>query len=212
MPAIQAARGLAPIAEKCRPIVVLRKTISRMIASAATTQTEKLMPRKRASPQAAIPGGTRASCGSATRYHKVAPVVIAPTASVTIRALSSNTAIKMPLINPISVANNSAPHTAANRASSWPPEKPSTIVLDSVITAGIDRSMPRAMSTSVSPIAVMARNAASGMIARNVDGSRLRGATMAQKTTSPSIAIQIAANRIRTRHPAYRRRGSRPGR
>ena len=74
-------------------------------------------------------------------------------------------------------------------------------MLDRVITAGIDRSMPRAMSTSVSPMAVMARNAASGMMARNVDGSRLRGAMMAQKTMSPTIAIQIAAKRIRNRQP-----------
>jgi hypothetical protein len=73
------------------------------------------------------------------------------------------------------------------------------MVLDSVITAGIDRSMPRAMSTSVSPIAVMARKAASGMIARKVEGSKLRGARMAQKTMSPTSAIQIAAKRIRTR-------------
>src|SRR5262249_10937659 len=43
------------------------------------------------------------------------------------------------------------------------------------------------------------RKAASGMIARNVDGKRLRGATMAQKTISPSIAIQIAAKRVLNR-------------
>ena len=158
------------------------------------------MPRKRASPQSAMPGGTRASCGSVPRYQSVAPVVMAPTASVTIRALSSNTATRMPLMRPISVANKSAPQTATRIASSWPPEDPRTIVLESVTTAGIDKSMPRAISTSVSPIAAMARKAASGMIARNVDGKRLRGATMAQKTINPSIAIQIAAKRVRNRN------------
>ena len=56
-------------------------------------------------------------------------------------------------------------------------------MLDSVTTAGIERSMPRAISTSVSPMAAMARKAASGMIARNVDGSRLRGTTIAQTTS-----------------------------
>ena len=61
MPAIQADRGFAPTAEKCRPIVVLRRMTLRMTARAATTQTETLIPRKRASPQAAIPGGTRDS-------------------------------------------------------------------------------------------------------------------------------------------------------
>ena len=58
MPAIQADRGLAPTAEKCRPTVVLRRMTLRTMANAATTQTAKLIPRKRASPQAAIPGGT----------------------------------------------------------------------------------------------------------------------------------------------------------
>jgi hypothetical protein len=36
-------------------------------------------------------------------------------------------------------------------------------------------------------------------MARNVDGNRLRGATMAQNTISPSIAIQIAAKRVLNR-------------
>ena len=45
-------------------------------------------------------------------------------------------------------------------------------MLDSVMTAGIDKSMPRAISTSASPMAAMVRNAASGMIARNVRGQQ----------------------------------------
>ena len=53
-----------------------------MTAKAATTQTAILIPKKRASPQAAIPGGTRDSCGSASRYQSVAPVVINYTGTV----------------------------------------------------------------------------------------------------------------------------------
>ena len=89
-----------------------------MTARAATTQTETLIPRKRASPQAAMPGGTRDSCGSESRYQSVAPVVIAPTASVTISALSSNTATRRPLMRPTSVAKNSAASVAQSMASS----------------------------------------------------------------------------------------------
>ena len=74
-------------------------------------------------------------------------------------------------------------------------------MLESVTTAGIERSMPRAMSTSVSPMAAMPRKAASGMIARNVDGSRLRGTIIAETTTKPIIANQIAAKRIWMRQP-----------
>ena len=48
-------------------------------------------------------------------------------------------------------------------------------MLDSVMTAGIDRSIPRAMRTRVSPMAAMPRNAANGMTARKVEGRRLRG-------------------------------------
>ena len=59
-----------------------------------------------------MPGGTRDSCGSESRNHSVAPVVIAPTARVTISALSSSTATRNPLISPIIVAKNSAPSTA----------------------------------------------------------------------------------------------------
>ena len=143
-----------------------------------------------------MPGGTRDSCGSESRYHSVAPVVIAPTASVTISALSSSTATRKPLMSPIRVAKNSAATTAVRMASSLPAETPSTIVLDNVTTAGIDRSMPRAIRTRVSPMAAMPRNAANGMMARNVDGSRLRGTMMAQTTISPIIANQIAAKRI----------------
>ncbi len=45
-------------------------------------------------------------------------------------------------------------------------------------------------------MAAMPRNAANGMMARNVDGSRLRGTMMAQTTISPIIANQIAVKRI----------------
>ena len=68
-------------------------------------------------------------------------------------------------------------------------------MLDKVMTAGIDKSMPRAISTIVSPIAAMPRKAANGMIARNVEGRRLRGTMTAQTTRSPTIAIQIATKR-----------------
>src|SRR5215469_941202 len=196
MPTIQAARGLAPTARKRRPTVVLRNTIVRTTIRAVVTHTDTLKPRNRASPHSASSGGTRDSWGSDSRYHSVAPVVIAPTARVTINALSWSTATSKPLINPIAVAKNSAPASAITRAASWPRENPRMIVLERVMIAGIDRSMPREMITSASPMAVMARKAANGMMARNVEGRRLRGATIAEKTISPSIAIQIAAKRI----------------
>lgn len=59
----------------------------------------------------------------------------------------------------------------------------------------------RETRTSVSPVAAMARNAASGTVARNVDGIRLRGTTIADTQTSASMANQMAAKRIWTPRP-----------
>src|SRR3990172_11283738 len=115
MPATQAALGLAPTAEKRRPIVVLRKKIDRTTTSAMATQTETLRPRNLDPPQSAKAGGTLDSWARACRYHKVAPVVIAPTASVTISAFSLKTPTRTPLISPTAVARRSAPTSAVMR-------------------------------------------------------------------------------------------------
>ncbi len=124
-------------------------------------------------PQSASSGGTRDSCGRLSRYQSVAPAVIAPTASVTISALSLRIADQEAVDQADQRRRRRARRRSPiTRSSSRPPETPSRIVLDSVMIAGIDRSMPRDISTSASPIAVMARKAASGMTARIVDGQQ----------------------------------------
>ena len=54
------------------------------------------------------------------------------------------------------------------------------------MTAGIERSMPRAISTRASPIDAMQRNAAKGMMARIEVAIRLRGTKIALMTMSTS--------------------------
>ena len=63
------------------------------------------------------------------------------------------------------------------------------------MTAGIERSMPRAISTRASPIDAMQRNAAKGMIARIEVAIRLRGTKIALTTMSTRSASQIARKR-----------------
>ena len=79
-------------------------------------------------------------------------------------------------------------------------------MLDKVMTAGIDRSIPRDMMTSASPTAQIVKKAASGMIARIVEGRRLRGATTAPSATRASMPIHIARKRSWIARPAPCRR------
>src|SRR6202040_1065328 len=83
----------------------------------------------------------------------------------------------------------------AKRFASRPAEIPRTTVLDRVMTAGIDKSIPRDIMTSASPTEQIVKKAASGMIAKNVDGSRLRGTTTAPSATRTSKPIHMARKR-----------------
>ena len=86
------------------------------------------------------------------------------------RALSLKIATNAPLIAPTAMATPMAATTAGNNCSSWPPDTASSVVDDSVMMAGTERSMPRPMMTMAWPIAAMARNAANGSTARIAPG------------------------------------------
>ena len=163
--------------------------------SAIATHTEKLIERKRVSPQSARIGGTRASWAMPSRYQIAAPIMMVPTASVTTRGFSLKLETRTPLIRPTPAETASATTIAWPSAASWPPETPSIRLLESVMTAGIERSMPRAMRTSASPMDAMQRNAAKGMIARIEVAIRLRGTKIALITMSTRSASQIARKR-----------------
>ena len=163
--------------------------------SAIATQTEKLIERKRVSPQSARIGGTRDSWAIPSRYQIAAPITMVPTASVTTRGLSLKFETSTPLTAPTPAETASATTTAWPSAASSPPETPRIRLLESVMTAGIERSMPRAMRTRASPIDARQRKAAKGMMARIEVAIRLRGTKIALMTMSRISASQIARNR-----------------
>ena len=79
---------------------------------AIATHTEKLIERKRVSPQSARIGGTRASWAMPSRYQIAAPIMMVPTASVTTRGFSRKFETSTPLIRPTPAETASATTTA----------------------------------------------------------------------------------------------------
>ena len=91
---------------------------------------------------------------------------------MTINAFSLSTATKKPLTAPTANAASRAAAIAAHILSSCPPETPKSMVLESAIIDGGDKSIPRLMMTIVCPMVAHVRNAANGRMDRSVASSR----------------------------------------
>ena len=214
IPAIQAARRLAPTAWKRRPAAVERSTKPTTSISTNTSQNsladaEHLV--ERATSDSA--SGTVALLAVPSRYSAVIPSRISPVDSVTISGLSSSTATSTPLTRPITTPITKTTSTAYGEA----------VVLalghaDEDVGEQRDRRAHRQVDPTHHDHEHLAEGddgddaaeRAAGVL-HDVDGQRLGGDDPADDRAATPVASQIVTNReLNSRLLDQRKTGSEP--
>src|SRR5437016_14579781 len=104
------------------------------------------------------------------------------------------TPISRPLTRPTSADQPRQARIANQSLPFEPAPTPTTRLPTSVTTPGIERSIPPAITTSISPSAATARKVASGSTALNELPDSVSGAAISATTKSTPVASQTGTN------------------